>query len=98
MIKVLPVRVPWSPLWPEIDLRAMIDVENVNDAGAFVDPVDDATGAARGLSSLAGGSAVREILANTSQISTRLATLQRAQALGDARHSFCAAEDLQGHL
>ena len=98
MIKVLLVRVPWSTLWPVIDLRAMIDVENVNDAGAFVDPVDDATGAARGLSSLAGGSAVREILANTSQISTRLATLQRAQAIGDARHSFCAAEDLLGHL
>ena len=31
-----------------VDLGAMIDVENVNDAAAFIDPVDDAIRAARG--------------------------------------------------
>jgi hypothetical protein len=37
-----------SPLWPVVDLRAKIDVENVKDAAALVDPEDDAIGAATG--------------------------------------------------
>jgi DNA-binding transcriptional MerR regulator len=37
-----------SSLWAVVDLGAMIDVENVNDAAALVDPVDDAIGAAAG--------------------------------------------------
>jgi hypothetical protein len=31
---------------PAVDLQAVLDVENVNDAAALVDPVDDAIGAA----------------------------------------------------
>jgi hypothetical protein len=34
-------------LRPTVNLRAAIDVENVNDAAALVDPVDDAIGAAQ---------------------------------------------------
>ena len=41
-------RTQGSLLWPVVDLRAMIDVENVNDAAVLVDPVDDAIGAAPG--------------------------------------------------
>src|SRR5262249_14923134 len=35
-------------LWAVVDLRTMIDVENVDDVVALVDPVDDAIGAASG--------------------------------------------------
>ena len=37
---------PVSPLRPVVDLRAMIDIEDMNHAAALVDPVDDAIGSA----------------------------------------------------
>src|SRR5215472_7351066 len=43
-----PAQVPWPLLRPTVDLRAMIDVENVHDAAALVDAVDDAISAAPG--------------------------------------------------
>jgi hypothetical protein len=54
--------------------------------------------AAQVLSSPAGCSAARQILANGSHISTRLTTLQCGQALGDATDCLGIAEDLQGHF
>ncbi len=46
MIKVAVGRVVWSVLRAVVDLRAMVNIEDVNDAVALVDPINDAIGPA----------------------------------------------------
>ena len=48
MIKVAVGRVVRSPLLAVVDLRAMVNIEDVNHAAALVDPVNDAIGPAPG--------------------------------------------------
>jgi hypothetical protein len=48
MIKVDAARYRRSPLPAIADLRAVINIEDVDNAAVLVDPVDDAVGAAPG--------------------------------------------------